>query len=249
MLTYDKHKHYTSSTQMQLSSQTRDNTALFMFFLYTQLHHFPAKWCKHFYWVKARVVQSINSIPIRTTPDGDFLKSNLGNGRDLQIGYGKLGGWKIAQVDEPYLGVDSGQVTTATLSSSHNGTSINYLFKNLKGFFQPSLFLKNCGWPMPILRVNTPIFTQYSNKALLLWSTVSYLKALYTGLYQHTKEQGVKSTNQRIENPKFRPALLFSMLPEIAKYVREPIKLRNKVHMWTENTNNYCKSRGEYGIC
>ena len=55
------------------------------------------------------------------------------------------------------------------------------------------------------------------------------LKALYRGLYQQTKEQGVKTMNQRMERPKVVPPLESTM--NHAKLARI---FKNSTITWTE---------------
>ncbi len=57
----------------------------------------------------------------------------------------------------------------------------------------------------------------------------TYLKALYTGLYQQTKEQGVKRRTQSMARPK--PTPLLGSAQNIAK---QEMKLKSKVHAVTK---------------
>ena len=73
--------------------------------------------------------------------------------------------------------------------------------------------------------------------------SVTYLKALYTGLYQQTKEQGVERRTQRMDRPK--PTPLAGSAQNIA---RQEIKLKNSVHAVTGRGTENQRQRHKFEV-
>lgn len=72
------------------------------------------------------------------------------------------------------------------------------------------------------------LFSALSNTHLLPpLSYSTHLKALYSGRYQHTKEQGVKRTNHKMERPNVVPPS-----PSTMKYARLAQIFRNRTTTW-----------------